>query len=806
MNHVTRKSSLWSATVLCVLAGWLAVLPAAGDEKAVVFRDDFSSGPDDRWSHRAVARAENGNPALGPFDNQYVQLTLGELPEHEFLRVECTLHLGSGWGRNLGAEEWTLYVGRRPVVQTGFNCVRPGARRGPVSAQERLVRGLAWIGQRFPSSSPGGRFSPRTAFENPARTSDDLRDLQGGRLRISVTVPHSDANALLGFRGRYLAAEDATWSLAEVTVETLGGVKNADEEMLRSAWERLADPNNLSAMRAMGRLVRADLVTARFLENRFLPPADDSDVSDLIEQLDDPDFRVREGATRTLTARGKRIRSQLLAASRETDSPEVKGRLRLILGSLGTAELPAGERLRFARAIEVMRWMDSEMPTATLKGIALTSPYREMRTYARGALVARVSADVEKLTARAKQALMAKQWSQAKRLYRRGWELIEGDVFDGTHLADRRAELAHILGGIDRVTSLYAKSHSRPEDDKASEALLHRLAYTLDAPTLVYDYHPAAPKDDGQSPLSRRARMDRVDSLWELEPRELLEIANDCLRAPDMPDRTVEKRFLLRRGVRCARVALQMLRPTKEEKLRATGVGLLREGVGRLARLSQDRQCWVDLLAADGDLGPVAINGTWRAGTDGVSVSSGSFRTLTLPLPARGSYALSVEFERTAGNDGIFIAFPVLPVGAERAHRGNLNLGGWGGKCSGLERINGRQANRNATTFKPGGIITGKQHRVDVLAMVTDGDSPDVGISTWLDGRRKIRWRGEPSDLSTSSVWRTSASKRLFVLGAHMSDVTFRRAEIYPLAGLVPEPVPAGKADGRWVYSAIPPE
>jgi hypothetical protein len=71
----------------------------------------------------------------------------------------------------------------------------------------------------------------------------------------------------------------------------------------------------------------------------------DSSVATLLKNLGDDDYRVREKAGRDLVAQGEKVLPQLRTAYRETDSPEVRRRLAVMIRKMDADRLTAPKRI-----------------------------------------------------------------------------------------------------------------------------------------------------------------------------------------------------------------------------------------------------------------------------------------------------------------------------------------------------------------------------------------------------------------------------------------------------------------------------
>ena len=126
---------------------------------------------------------------------------------------------------------------------------------------------------------------------------------------------------------------------------------------LTATWEDLASPDASSAYEAIGRLVRAPNQTIPFLRGRFrpIPRPDLKRQAQLVRDLDDDSFEVREKASQELATLGETAASTLQKALRSLPSPEVQWRVEELLKGLKSSSFP--ERLRVSRALEALQFI-----------------------------------------------------------------------------------------------------------------------------------------------------------------------------------------------------------------------------------------------------------------------------------------------------------------------------------------------------------------------------------------------------------------------------------------------------------------
>ena len=175
-----------------------------------------------------------------------------------------------------------------------------------------------------------------------------------------------------------------------------------------------------------------------------------------------------------------------------------------------------------------------------------------------------------------------------------------------------------------------------------------------------------------------------------------------------------------------------------------------------IAAVSTVDSSWVELLPRV-NVAKDRVVGEWRSeGTElncvTVSHNWNNCERIMLPMIVHGSYDLELSFTRHSGDQGIAA---ILPVGS---HVCQVGLSGYGGKCHGIDAIDGKAAADNSTTVRPGTLINGK--RYDLLAKVRLHNQV-ASIEVFLDKSRIIRWQGKESSLGIFGGWRLPQDQRL---------------------------------------------
>jgi WD40 repeat protein len=162
----------------------------------------------------------------------------------------------------------------------------------------------------------------------------------------------------------------------------------ADERQLATAWVELADADAPAARRAVWRLAAAP-AAGPFLAARVRAVRESwRRMAELIAALDHDKYVVREKASRELAGLGELAEPALRRALAGRPSPEVRGRIELLLRNLpdrGETAAPSPEVLRWLRCVEVLERLGSAEARDALAVLA-DLPVEDVADEARAAL------------------------------------------------------------------------------------------------------------------------------------------------------------------------------------------------------------------------------------------------------------------------------------------------------------------------------------------------------------------------------------------------------------------------------------
>jgi WD40 repeat protein len=167
-------------------------------------------------------------------------------------------------------------------------------------------------------------------------------------------------------------ADTIIWSLAPAGFNPAASGKFSPPE-LENLWTELASSNAAAGQKAVWLLAAAPIQATAFLDKKLkrLPPVDAKRLKQLIHELDDDEFEVREAAANELAKYGRRAEFTLRKSLAEETSLEVRRRVQLVLAALPAEPMPLqGEALRAIRAVQVLERVGTKEAVALLRVVA----------------------------------------------------------------------------------------------------------------------------------------------------------------------------------------------------------------------------------------------------------------------------------------------------------------------------------------------------------------------------------------------------------------------------------------------------
>lgn len=183
---------------------------------------------------------------------------------------------------------------------------------------------------------------------------------------------------------------------------------------------------------------------------------------------------------------------------------------------------------------------------------------------------------------------------------------------------------------------------------------------------------------------------------------------------------------------------------------------------------------WVDLIAKI-SVARDGVQGQWKHDGDAVSVLSGDHSRLMLPVRLKNcEYDLELEWLRTAGDDAVGVALPVV----DRQVAGVVSAAG--GQWAGLELVQNRRIvdNRNPTR-KPAGIVNNRRH---VMLWSVRIRNNVTNIQLTFNNQPLVQGVGNHAQLALPAEWALRDAEQPGLL-VHNSSVTFRRIRLRLISG-----------------------
>lgn len=181
------------------------------------------------WSAPITTQPACGSAFIGEFNNQTVDLSLVELPQHTTVTIEFDLLILRSWDGNETSRS-TSSPAAWPYALPGSDAIGPDVWSLSVDEQPLLTTTFSnWedygFRQAYPSAYPGGSHPSRTGASKVnslcykfGTTSQDTV------YHMRYTIPHDQTNLILSFSASGLQAiADESWGLDNVTVRLSSG-------------------------------------------------------------------------------------------------------------------------------------------------------------------------------------------------------------------------------------------------------------------------------------------------------------------------------------------------------------------------------------------------------------------------------------------------------------------------------------------------------------------------------------------------------------------------------------------------------
>lgn len=334
----------------------------------VIYRSSFDKGKTDGWSGRKPLPLDKDKGIVAPLHNQTARLELAKIPAHKFLHLRLDLYVMETWdGGTDGAgndadmpDTITIKVAGGPTLLHASFAVVPGCT------------------QSYPDNGLWARHPARTG----AVRNLEGRQAGGSLYSLAFTFRHTDRKAVLEFTGSLSETdpqnrnvENEHWGIGNVVVSALAAAPvRLDDRRFAQLWADLAHTDPIKANRAVWTLISAGRDAVPHVEKGLGLPQDRSlakKTADLVRQLDDDDWRVRQRATQELKALGQRAHPYLRRTLATKAPLEVKVRIEEVLSAHKDS---APEQLRAGRLRWALKVIGGDKADALVKTLPIPQP------------------------------------------------------------------------------------------------------------------------------------------------------------------------------------------------------------------------------------------------------------------------------------------------------------------------------------------------------------------------------------------------------------------------------------------------
>ncbi len=388
IRPATGGAAAVAMCILCVLSGGR---PTGGEDPmqepgatpdpapsrvavpGVLYQRDFQQQQaDDAWSHDRISETPNGRRRVfGPFEDETVELTFSDLPDHRFLVIRLDLFIIGPWR---GAPENGALA---PVEGDAEGADDGSSPQSPSRFLVEFGEGAAVMSATF-DASPGRRQSwpemdlhagqPGGAGASGAGELGYSHEGPGEgdwRYHVRLAIPHEHPELTLRFAAEAGDVEPeegrVRWALGGIRIDIEGeeGMHELEGERLERTWQTLAETNPAWVAAVQEEFIRGGSVAHEYLHRHASLAFDRLD--ELIAMLDEDDYARRQQAAAQLRNLGPAAAPRLRSALREGVSAEQRISLRRLLDQLedGASRDARGRTLRIARAQHVLRLLEA---------------------------------------------------------------------------------------------------------------------------------------------------------------------------------------------------------------------------------------------------------------------------------------------------------------------------------------------------------------------------------------------------------------------------------------------------------------
>ena len=217
--------------------------------------------------------------------------------------------------------------------------------------------------------SPDGRTLATASWDGNVRlwevlTGGELATLSGHSEHVVSVAFSPDGTRLASGAAGRTDASAIVWNLNETLFGSGASDDELAEEQLAKHWQQLGEEQPGSAYDAIASLRRHPKQALELFADKLGPvlkPTRSNDIAELIKQLDDDSYKLREEATQKLIKLRALAQSALEQEIKKTESAEVRYRIRLILETPPTKSTlsPVDQRTTF-RLIYVLELIGND--------------------------------------------------------------------------------------------------------------------------------------------------------------------------------------------------------------------------------------------------------------------------------------------------------------------------------------------------------------------------------------------------------------------------------------------------------------
>ena len=330
-------------TAHCIAVGCFALMLStigvyaqdSTEESKPNYKSRFGEGNSDGWSHKSFVTVDGRKLAwLGEFNKENVTLSIKDLPDHKFIKLEFELATLKSWGGHSG----------------GHHADRPDLLKLTVVDGPQLMHASFGNGPEHRQSFPDDLEHADHPPKHGATRVDDAEFLKlengddGGNSVYGLTFvfPHDTGELKLSLQASLPEAlpenasiRNESWAIGNVRVTAIAEPKELSDDEFKELWAQLAKPDGMDGFNAIWQLIGGGDAALTQIEKQWKDKTTSTEEKTLRKKFDDvlarlgsEKFTTRAKAQEELMAMDSKMLPWIREAlAKHKDDAELSSRL-----------------------------------------------------------------------------------------------------------------------------------------------------------------------------------------------------------------------------------------------------------------------------------------------------------------------------------------------------------------------------------------------------------------------------------------------------------------------------------------------